>query len=102
MRVVVTPYYKDIFPDENDILDGLLNGIPSKIILELLSMIDAELFSRDESEITQVKIFNFMLARQAPQRTLKILENAFSGRKEKLAKPQFFTRHYNFNFMHYV
>ena len=47
MKLVLTPHYKDLFPGENVRLDDLLAGVPSVLILELIAMIDAELFSRD-------------------------------------------------------
>ena len=49
MRIVLTPHYKDIFPGEEDTIADLLDGVPSVLILQLMAMIDAELFSRDET-----------------------------------------------------
>ncbi|MDB4999292.1 MAG: hypothetical protein JWR76_369 [Mucilaginibacter sp.] len=102
MKVVLTPYYKDLFPGENDKLEDLLEGIGSVVILELLSMIDAELFSRDEGQITQVKIFELMLGRQTPEEKSKILENVLEGGLNDITNREFFSRHYNLTFMHYV
>jgi hypothetical protein len=102
MKLVLTPHYKDLFPGENDRLDDPLAGVPSVLILELMAMIDAELFSRDEGQDTQLKIFNLMLGRQAPQRRLLILKNAFEDPRGNQDQRQFFTRHYNLSFMHYV
>src|SRR5882757_3592183 len=102
MKLVLTPHYKDLFPGENDQVEDLLKGIPSSLILQLMAMIDAELFSRDEGQDTQLKIFNLILGRQAPQRRLLILKNAFEDPRGDKDQRQFFTRHYNLSFMHYV
>jgi hypothetical protein len=102
MQLVLTPHYKDLFPGEDDSLETLLTGIPTIVILQLIAMMDAELFLSDEEMPTQLKLLNLVLARQAPERRLLILHNALGGRSNKEVHCQFFTRHYNLTFMHHV
>lgn len=64
MHVVLTPYYKDLFSDGDDKIGDLLNGILSVSILELIAMMDAELYSKEEGQKTQIRLFNLILERQ--------------------------------------
>ena len=102
MRVAVTPHYKDLFPGGNETLEDLLEGVPSLVVLELIALIDAELFSRDEGAPTQVKIFDLMLGRQSPQSKLLILSRIYRDKDDSGYTHQFFSRHYNLTLMHYI
>jgi hypothetical protein len=102
MQLVLTPYYSDLFPGEQDKLEDLLAGIPSLLVLQLIAMIDAELYSRDEGNATQLKVFNLVLQRQSNERRLLILHNAVDRQPEPNTQYRLFTRHYNLNFIHYV
>jgi hypothetical protein len=101
MRVVITPYYKDLFPDGNDSLEELLAGINSRLILHLIALMDAELYLKDEVEQTQLGLLDLLLSRQDPQVKAAIVYNAFRGFSDQQER-HFFTRHYNLSFMHYV
>jgi len=101
MQVVVTPYYKDLFPDGNDTLKELLLDIDSRLILQLIALMDAELYSKDEGQQTQSKLFNLLLVRQSEAVRAQIIQNAlrrFPANQEW----HFFTRHYNLSFLHYA
>lgn len=101
MQVVITPYYKDLFPDGNDTLEELLEGIDSRLILTLVALMDAELYSKDEGQQTQLDLFNLFLGRQSESIREQIIQDAS---KSFPANPErrFFTRHYNLTFLHYV
>jgi len=101
MQVVITPYYKDLFPNGNDKLEGLLEGIDCRLILHLLAMMDAELYSKDEGEQTQLNLFNLLLDRQSDELRAQIVQDAFRHFPADQER-HFFTRHYNLSFLHYV
>jgi hypothetical protein len=101
MQVVITPYYKDLFPNGNDTLEGLLEGIDSRHILQLLALIDAELYAKDEGQQTQLSLFKLLLERQSEELRAQIIQDAFR-RFPANQEHHFFTRHYNLGFLHYV
>jgi hypothetical protein len=101
MQVVITPYYKDLFPDDNDTLEELLEDIDSRQILQLVALMDAELYSRDEGQQTQLYLFNLFLGRQSEGLRAQIIQDAFR-RFPPNRERHFFTRHYNLIFLHYV
>jgi hypothetical protein len=100
--MIVTPYFNNLFPGEEATIEGLLGDIPSKPVLELIALIDAELYSKDEGKDAQIKILNFILARQSPDLRVTILRNAIGGSSMDLGSQQFFSRHYNLQFLHYI
>lgn len=101
MQVVVTPYYKDLFPKGNDTLEELLEGIDSRLILQLLALMDAELYAKDEGQQTQLRLFNLLLERQSEEVRTQIIQDA-SRSFPANAERRFFTRHYNLSFLQYV
>lgn len=102
MRMIVTPYFNNLFPGEEATVEGLIGDIPTTPILELIALIDAELYSKDEGKDAQIKILNFMLARQSPDLRVTILRNAIGEESVDLGSQQFFSRHYNLQFLHYI
>jgi len=67
MELNLAPDFKDLFPGESADLPGLLEGIPSRLVLHVLAMINGELFSNDKGQETQLKIFSFLLGKQNPE-----------------------------------
>jgi hypothetical protein len=98
--MIVTPYFNNLFPGEEAKVEDLIGDIPSTAIIDLVALIDAELYSRDEGNETQIKLLNFILARQSPELRIKILRNAIGESPKDLGSQQFFSRHYNLQFLH--
>jgi hypothetical protein len=62
MEMILTPEFHEMFPGENENIDKLLERIPSLLVIQLLSMFNAELYlTRREAE-AQPKLFEFLLA----------------------------------------
>ncbi|MBW4888906.1 hypothetical protein KXQ82_04240 [Mucilaginibacter sp. HMF5004] len=102
MEVIITPEFKDLFPGEVASVEELLTGVPSKLIIQLLALINAELYSNDAGQETQVKIMKLLMARQ----TLKTKQQIIGRALEKMSRQKgestyFFSPSYNMNFMHY-
>lgn len=100
--MILTPEYHEMFPGENQKIDELLAGIPSLLVIQLLSMFNAELYlTRREAE-AQPKLFDFLLRRQPAQVRGRIIENVLKKiRRNTDARMQFFTNVYNLEFLHY-
>jgi hypothetical protein len=47
MEVILTPEFKDLFPGETANVEELLSGVPSLLIIQLMVLINAELYSND-------------------------------------------------------
>jgi len=101
MQVVLTPYYQDLFPDGKDTLEELLEDIPTVPLLSFIAYLDAELYSRDDGNETQLMLLNFMLHKQPAEFRAAIMNNAFS-KASNSGERRFFTRHYNLSFLHYI
>jgi len=102
MKVILTPEFSDLFPGETADVGELLAGIQSKLIIQLMALINAELYSNDQGEVTQVKILNIMMTLQPPEVKMKIIGSAMEkmhGHPEQ--STYFFTPSYCMNFMHY-
>jgi len=102
MEIIITPEYGDLFPGEADNLEDLLKTIPSLLIIQLLAMINAELYANDKGQETQFKIFDLLLRRQLPVIKSQIIENAFKKIKRNQKETvHFFSTLYNMNFLHH-
>ncbi|MDB5123690.1 MAG: hypothetical protein JWP94_1819 [Mucilaginibacter sp.] len=103
MEVILTPEFKDLFPGEAAKVEELLDDVPSILTIQLMALINAELYSNDKGQETQVKLMNLMMTLQNPETRMKIIAEAL--KKMSQHKPgestYFFTASYCMNFMHY-
>ncbi|MBB6107762.1 hypothetical protein HDF23_000492 [Mucilaginibacter lappiensis] len=79
-------------------MEMLLFDIPSISVIELLALMDAELYAHQEDEDSQVKLMDLMLNRQPPAVIGNIMSNALKGRQTHV---HFFSQHYNMHLLHY-
>ncbi len=102
MKMIVIPRYKDLFDGPIPNLDDLLQGIPSELILELLSLIQAKVYL-GRSDIDQMEVLNLFLSRQPAQIQTKIIRGIFVAENpEKHRWAPLFEMNYILDFMHYI
>ena len=74
MRIVLTPYYKDIFNEEAPELGNLIANIPTKVIISYLSYLNSKLYINSSFE-NQIDIVNEILYRQSIETKHQIKKN---------------------------
>lgn len=102
MKMIIIPRYKDLFDGAVPNLDEMLQGIPSELILELLSLIQAKVYL-GPSDFDQLEILNLFLSRQPFEIQAKIIKGMSVS--EEFEKPSFgplFEMNYILDFMHYI
>ncbi len=77
MKMIITPVYSDIFEGEKPTMASLLNDIPSEVIITILCLINAKLYSEQHKWKTQIDIFNFLTFRQPDDLKVEILSKVF-------------------------
>ncbi|HMG68512.1 MAG TPA: hypothetical protein VK588_12530 [Chitinophagaceae bacterium] len=63
MRVILIPDYEEIFWGEKPEMSSLINDIPSKVIISLMSLINSELTFGINDKQSQIKLFQFISQR---------------------------------------
>jgi hypothetical protein len=102
MEVILNPEFSDLFPGEIVTAEELLLGVPSRLTIQLMALIGAELYSNDQGLSTQGKIMEMLMAKQSPQIRAEIVNRAFGGLNRHPGETTyFFTASYCMNFMHY-
>jgi hypothetical protein len=71
MQMLITPEYRNLFPGGMETMEVLLHDIPSVSVIQLLALMDAELYAHEEDTDTQVKLLDLMLRRQARKFALR-------------------------------
>jgi hypothetical protein len=102
IQVTISPSYEDLFEGPVPTIEKLLIGIPSKIVLGVLAMLNAELFQGHQGIPLQMRLFDLLMQRQTEEFRQSILNRArakiFLNNGEEIA---FFSIRYNMEFIHY-
>lgn len=102
MRMIITPVYSDIFEGEKPTLEFLLNDIPSEVIIAILCVINAKLYSGKHTVETQVELFDFLTSRQTDELKFKIINNVFKRVERNNNEPiKFFASIFCMEFIHF-
>ena len=101
MKIMSVPTYKDLFDDDTPKIEELLEGIPSYIIVGLLSQMQSELLLQD-SDKSQEVILEWFLRRQHPQVRQQFLEKLSILQSSYSIKLALFCMHHVMDFMHHV
>jgi len=98
MNFIITPRYSDVFEGEIPKLEDLLIDFPSKAVLGILCLINAELYTGRDSE-AQSKIFNFLTQRMQPKTKRQILTKLYHHKKQQ--RIDLFSIRFSLEFIHY-
>lgn len=101
MKFIITPTYKEIFGDEIPSFDQLIKGIPTRVILGVVSVINAELYLSTGDPVAQQRILSFLLRRQNQKTINRILSRVYaSTRDSKGNGVAIFSTHLTLEFLH--
>ena len=101
MEFVITASYEDIFNDKRPEISNLLSGIPSSVILRLLSYFDSQLFLNEDLQ-TQFKLLKVLLKRQTIDSIISLIHNYGVLKKNaKESEISILSRLYIKSFIHY-
>ncbi|ARV13842.1 hypothetical protein [Polaribacter sp. SA4-12] len=100
MEINTTPIYSDIFNDQEPDIVFLLKGIPSSMIITLLSYINSELYLKSDNK-TQIKIFKKITERFDLKTKTEVYNNLRKLIQEN-PRINIFTIKINLEFIHYV
>ncbi len=99
MKLVLSPTYADLFDEQPPALETLIDKIPSKTVITVMSIINSQLYLKDDFE-TQIRILVLLMQRQPEALGARILRKVRSESKEKPAI-QLFSVIYTMEFIHY-
>lgn len=72
MKFVIAPTFKEIFDEDAPSILSLISGIPTRLIVGLVTVMNAELYLNIVKTESQVKLLRFLLRRQAPELRYRI------------------------------
>ncbi|SFH04942.1 hypothetical protein [Pontibacter chinhatensis] len=102
MRIVAAPTYRHIFDEPAPQLTELLKDIPTKVIIGVVSVINAELYLKAEEPETHKKILDFLLFRQNQKTKRLIIERIYANAvNSEGAGIAIFSTHLLLEFLHH-
>jgi len=102
MKIGIIPTYREIFGENPPELSSLIVGIPSKLIVSLVSVMNGELYLSQNDLRTQIKILNFLLQRQTNQTRSEIYKKISEQFSRKGVDDfSIFSTHINIQFLHF-
>ncbi|MEP3386642.1 MAG: hypothetical protein ABJO02_00555 [Reichenbachiella sp.] len=101
MKIGIIPTYKEVFGDDPPEFKNLIAGIPTKLIVGLVSVMNGELYLNQYDLSTHLKLLQFLLQRQSKNKQEEIYYKiAQQVRRKGLDDFSIFSTHLNLQFLH--
>ncbi|MEQ8925572.1 MAG: hypothetical protein RLO81_07135 [Fulvivirga sp.] len=103
MKVALVPTYSHIFDGPSIPITKLLDGISKELLLNTVTVINAELFSTNDHPTSQINILKFLLRRQNAELKISIFEKIADFYLNHNRKDfAIFSPHITLEFLHHV
>ena len=103
MLSFTVPNYTDLYVGEKPILEKLLEGIPSKVVISILAILNSELYLKSDKIETQAQLFE-VISQNFPKSEKYKLQSAIQDFIKKLKGERFtlWAKRYILEYMQYV